>query len=413
MKISQKTPQLPSIQPGSTAQTAQSGAISSSQQIGGDSDQIGGIPGPIVRPEPPTQGGRLTEGQLATIAGVGGEGLSGYGKLTGRIAVVTKAFHSSPSDPGQMLEIPMLVTLKKDNAVVSFELELPVDQAKALVGQTVTVEGHISKTSKYGGVIESPAIGETSGFPKGTWAQLSGKVENRQLFAIGGEAPPSGSWLKLDTPITVDGKSFDALFIQNRELKDGAEVKLNGRLDIGGFGGVETPPQTYLALSGVTDLSAGEPVFDGKVFTSSVSGKELDVFSWVNPMIADIPSTLWIVDQGADRIFIGASGGFIPQHMNPWHGISDALVLRTADETDRKAIKLDSNGEPSFKGSKLELVGSELPPPGTADMFSHEWYIDPSTKAAFHFVSGGIAGFQRRLDQVAFPSHAPDATPVE
>jgi hypothetical protein len=237
----------------------------------------------------------------------------------------------------------------------------------------------------------------------GSYAALSGKIENRSLVGIGGEAPPSGSYLVLDKPISVDGQPVKELFVQRwPELTDGAQVKLNGRLDKGTWGGVETPESSYFALSGVSNLTAGEPKFDGKFFTDS-AGKQLSVLSYNRPLIMDAPAQIFVLDQGNDRAHLGSMGGFIPPYMNPFHGFSGSVAIENPTQADRDGVIQGPLGEPisAATGKKLVLVGEEgnnvVPFP---DMMSHRWYMDEDKKEIYRLDSGGIAGFISHMSQV-------------
>jgi len=385
-----------------TSQTAQAAPISTPKPTQSGADSIGQLPPtPVICPKP--LGRELDAEQIKLISGVGGAGIKGYGTLTGEIAVLTRFKQDAPGTIGYEEQKAVLITHGKGSrSQVSFQLDLDPQAAKAVEGQLVQVSGDLEKTSMYGGKVSGAQLGESLGIKPGSYTQVSGSVENRQLVGIGGEAPPSGSWLVLDKPLTVGGEQIAELYLGQDAYADGASVKLNGRIDLGSWGGVETPPSRYYSLSGVSDLGRNEPIYDGQGFTSSVSGKPLDTLSWTRPLVTDIPATVWILDQGQDKAFIASMGGFIPPWMNPFHGIREARAIELPTAADRAKIGVSADGAPYVKatGDKLELISKEEPPPGTADGMSQAWYLDAKTQELYRFASGGIAGFVLHMEQV-------------
>ncbi len=214
----------------------------------------------------------------------------------------------------------------------------------------------------------------------GEYHQLSGQIAHRNHFGIGGEAPPSGNHLVLDEPKQVNGQTVNELYLRNQdELAEGTRLELNGRLDQGSYGGVETPPRTYLALSGVTNLSAGEPKYDGQQFTSS-AGKKLPILAYNRPMLYDAPARIFVLDQGQDRAFLGGMGGMVPPWMNHFHGFRGSAKIENATQADRNAITIDSEGAPTSKasGKKLTHVGQETADPSGPIPFGAppNWFYD-------------------------------------
>lgn len=386
-------------QTASTNQTAQTGNIG---QIGDlPTPPIGQLPTPVICPKPID--GSLSESDLARVAGVGGQGLRGTGTLKGEVALQKRG--KVEFGIATLYEVPVLITANKGNSSeVTFELDITPAQARALEGTTVEIQGTIDKDSPYTGSISGATIGKQHGVKAGSWQQLGGKIENRQLFGPGGEAPPSGSYLVLHEPIIVDGQEVKELFV-GKELKDGSEAKLSGRIDVGSFGGVEVPPTNYLQLTGVSDLIAGEPAFDGKVFTDN-KGKELEVLSWYPPEVADIPSTIFVLDQGHDKAWVGRSGGFIPPWMNGFHGFRESRAISNPTAADRAAVQFDANNDPisAATGKKLDLVSIDEPPPGMADGLTDAWYYNRDTDAMYRLQTGGIAGFNHHMTQVVRPN---------
>jgi hypothetical protein len=211
----------------------------------------------------------------------------------------------------------------------------------------------------------------------GTYRALHGKVINQTLYGPGGEAPPSGEYLKLSTPISVDGKATDQIYLGHKKELVGKTVTLNGRLDIGTYGGVETRPGTYVQLSGVSNLTAGEPRFDGVNFTGA-GKKKLPVVSLPYPaMLADAPGGIMVIDQGKDHAYIGTMGGFIPPQANPFHGFRARRLIKPATAKHQAEAVMDSNGRVrTAAGKEIPMVGKEN---------GKLWFVDVPARTAYRF----------------------------
>ena len=403
MRIPKQTQTTANQQAQKTDQAASTAQTSTAQQPG---DIFGGSPNvgqttpvtPVICPQPI---GDLSPAELERVASVGGEGIRGNGTLRGEIGLMK--IGEVNGWMATLSEKPVLITSGKGTPdQVHFVLDIPPSKARALEGKQVDVSGLIDKDSATTGKITGANVAGQTGFKAGDWTPLSGKIENRQLFGPGGEAPPSGAYLVLDTSVEVDGKSVSAIFVGGaKTYPEGTQVTLNGRLDQGSYGGVETPPRSYVQLTGVTDLTAGEPSFDGQKFTND-AGKTLPVLSYNRPMLADAPARIWVLDQGNDTAFLGSSGGFVPPWVNPFHGFRAAKPIDYPTQTDRDSIAFNDDGQPFVKatGDKLALIGQDSMPPDVADGMGHSWYLDPKTDTAYRFANGGIAGFSNFMDQI-------------
>lgn len=356
----------------------------------------------------------LSSAELREIAGVGGAGLSGTGTLSGRIELVTKGVVEFGI--ATLKEVPVLVTANYDRPdKVSFDLDLRPGQAKALAGQDVAVSGLIEKTTDNAGKITGAKLEATDGYPFGTWKSLTGKIENVPgLMGIGGETAPGGSYLNLDQPIIMGGQEVHRVFVQGKELTDGARVELTGRLDQAHWGGVERPRVDYVALSGVTDQTAGEPRFDGEKFYDA-RGKELQTMSYDVPNMYDGPSTLYVLDQGSDKAWIGVQAVFIPPEMNPFMGFREARAIEYPTTADRDAIGPNDYGHlvDRRSGEELELLAERGQGPDIADGMTTGWYRHPGNGDIYRFQNGGIAGFSNYMDQIVrAPRSAPGPFPI-
>jgi hypothetical protein len=342
---------------------------------------------------------QLTEAELAGAAGIGGVGIYGFGRLRGEIEVGGRS-------------VALLTAAKGTRNQVSFTLDLPERQAHPLEGKTVWVDGLIHKISPCQGTIAGAVVVRR---PKehlmpGDHVLLSGRIENRHRMGLGGEAPPSGSYLVLEHPIHVGRASVQEVYLQHPEFAVGEKVKVYGRIEVLHFGGVETQQRTYVALSGVSNLTAGEPSFNGVQFHSALNGAHLRVLVVKRRDIFDAPNVIVVLDPAERRAFLGTMGGFLVAGTNPFHGFTTSAEFASPTDADRAAVRFDAEGHAISvaTGEPLLEVGHEAPPPGTADMFSYTWYFDDANETVYTFVTGGIAGFINRMESVVQFVDQPD-----
>lgn len=333
---------------------------------------------------------RLSAEELAQVAGIGGEGLRGRGRLQGQIAL---------SPEGQL----RLITANEGTrSEVSFLLDLPPALGRTLVGQTVWIAGLIEKGTPWVGTIKKARWVRRSKAPLlGAHVVLRGRIENRSPMGIGGEAPPSGSYLLLDQPLRLGAQEHGEVFV-DRELAEGAQVELHGRLEERRFGGVERPESTYLALSGVSDLGAGEPRFDGVHFLGA-HGEALRALVLERREMFDAPNLILVLDEAARRAFLGTLGGMRLPGSNPFHGFGAAAPIADPTEADRAALRFPEEGPPvsAQSGEALDEVGRARSPGGGAtDQLLRVWYYDDDADAVYQVASGGIAGLRHHLEAV-------------
>lgn len=364
---------------GPAAQVGELGKPSAQHGIG-----RGGSKGGSTKPN--TQ---LTADQLKLIASASPEsaGLKGRGRLTGEIEKVGGKF--------------MLVTaLEGSKSQVNFALDVPQKDLARLEGSRVAIEGMIQKQVAWGGKITGAKFSANPPSVRvGSHQVLAGKIDNRSIMAIGGEAPPSGSYLVLDKPIKVGGKTIKEVFIQGEERKQGSNVRLHGRIDEGSFGGVETPKREYIAISGVTNEKAGEPRFvKGKFVTAR--GAELERLSYNRPLMWDAPARIFVLD--GDKAFLGGLGGFLPPERNPFHGFSGSAKITQPTPAERKAVKFDAEGTPIGKnGEAMVRIDEEAEQQASfPDQMTSRWFFDASASKAYRFDNGGIAGFSNHMAAV-------------
>lgn len=333
----------------------------------------------------------LTDAQRCEIAGIGGEGLTGRGRLRGEIHVEG--------------EVVNLVTAGKGTrSEVHFTLDLPARKARHLEGREVSVSGLLHKRTPWEGTITHATVvaRPAAHHVPGEYLALAGTIDNRELVGIGGEAPPSGSYLVLTTPLEVGAATVKEVFVEGRAFEQGKSVTLAGRLEARSYGGVETAEHAYIALSGVSDRGAGEPSFDGAQFHSAANGAPLRVLIVHRRDLFDAPNAIVVLDPALGRAFLGSQGGRVRPEANPFHGFSGGVDIATATDADRALVAFDKDGHPIdvATGAELLHVGAQKPPSGTADMFSYAWYFDDANETVYAFVSGGIAGFVNRMESV-------------
>ncbi|MEP7121967.1 MAG: hypothetical protein ABJE95_13690 [Byssovorax sp.] len=333
----------------------------------------------------------LTDQQLAEIAHVGGEGLKGRGRLTGEIQV-----------EGHV--VTLITAGKGTRSQVSFTLDMAGRKARHLQGKAISVSGTLHKITAYHGTITHTTVVDrpAAHHVPGEHLALAGKIDNREPVAIGGEAPPTGSYLVLDAPLDAGSSPIRDVFLDGRTFPQGTSVKLYGRLDARTYGGVETAAHAYAALSGISDLGAGEPSFDGAQFHSATNNAHLRVLITHRRDLFDAPNVIVVLDPASKRAFVGSQGGHIRVETNPFHGFTGSAEIAPPTDADRAAVVFNKEGNPivADTGAELLKVGEEQAPPGTADMFSHAWYFDDATETVYTFVSGGIAGFVNRMESV-------------
>lgn len=236
----------------------------------------------------------------------------------------------------------------------------------------------------------------------GAYATVAGRAVNRVPIAIGGEAPPPGTYLVLDRPLLVDGTATRELFVNSgASFADGQHLQLHGQLGQMSYGGVETPPSVLYTLSGVTNHGAGEPDFDGRGFRNA-QGDELQQLTYVRPQITDVPATILVLDPRQSTAFIGERGGNLPPGINPFFGFSGRAAISTPSDADRAQVHFEANSETPVNagGEPLVLIGDSGPASSYPDAMTSRWFYDARQRTAYEFTNGGIAGFHDRMSAV-------------
>ncbi len=356
--------------------------------------QSGSVGRPSTQQQVPTTGGfnpapqGLSDPELERIAGVGGEGMKGRGTLQGKVDLINgKAY---------------LVTANEGSkSAVRFALD--IKNARELVGQSVSISGMIEKQSPWGGKITGADVVTGTSGPGakfGDYVALKGTIQHRDIMAIGGEAPPSGPYLVLDQPVVIGGKSYKEVFVQSYgEPAQGDVLELHGRLDRYGFGGVETPASAVATLTGVSNLTKGEPRFIQGEFQNA-QGETLTTLTDPRPSYYDAPAHQFVLDHGSDTVFLGRSGGHIPADKNPFHGFVGTAKVEPAAASDQGKVKFDSEGNATNASGEALFMVYDSGMASHPDAMSTRWFLDDQSKTIYAFNSGGFAGFNNHLSSV-------------
>lgn len=231
---------------------------------------------------------------------------------------------------------------------------------------------------------------------------LEGLIENRQPVAIGGEAPPSGSWLVLSSPIHIGKFLAREVYLLHKLLPAGTKAVLHGRLVLREYGGVETPRSTYAALSGISDLNAGEPCFDGKQFWSRESEEPLQMLVIGEAHLVDAPSRLLVLEDARQIAHVGSWGGLLPASEGPFQGFYAKVAIEPPSQADQAAIRFDEQRKPVdvATGEPLRELGHTGPETPHPDAMYTTYYWDEHMQTVYVMLTGGIAGFQNYIQWV-------------
>jgi len=341
---------------------------------------------------------RLTDAELAEVAGHGGVGLSGYGALVGEL--VTGELEQSASP-----KVHLITAARGTRSEVRFTIDAATTRCDLLPGHRVRVFGLIHKTNQWVGTIRRAQIlhdchdGELL---PGMHVELAGVTRQREPATSQGEGLPAGSYLTLDRPLHISGAEFGALYLEHSPFPDGAELRAYGRLELRTAGGVSAPEQRYAALSGVSDVGAGEPRFDGIQFHSATNGAHLRVLVLRRQDLFDAPNTIVVLDQPRRRGYLGSMGGRQQPDRNPFHGFQASAEIEAADDQDRETVCFDDRGNALDAATRQALIflDREVPPPNVVDGLTTAWYFDPARFVIYSFISGGVAGFMNRMATV-------------
>ena len=192
---------------------------------------------------------------------------------------------------------------------------------------------------------------------------------------------------------------YQELALEHAPFPQGHHLQAYGRIELRAIGGVETPLHRYAALSGVSDVGAGEPRFDGLQFHSASNGAHLRVLVIRRRDIYDAPNAIVVLDVPAGRAFLGSMGGMQMPDRNPFHGFGASTSILTPTDAERATVRFNAKDEAldAATGQPLLFLDREVPPPNVVDGLTTAWYFDPAREIVYSFLSGGIAGFHNRM----------------
>ena len=346
---------------------------------------------------------RLTDPELAQVASLGGAGLTGYGALVG--ALVSDEGPEGFARP----KIYLITTGHGTPDEVRFIIDAATTRFDLLPGHRVRVFGLIHKTNQWIGTIRRAQIFHDTYDAQllpGMHVELTGVIDNRKPATRAsdgdGEAMPAGSYLRLDQALHISGAVYRELHLEHSPLRHGDDLRAYGRLELRSIGGALTPVRRLGALSGVSDVGAGEPRFDGVQFHSTVNGAHLRVLLLRRQELFDAPNTIVVLDLPQRRAFLGSIGGFQVPVRNPFHGFDASAQIQPANDRHREVVRFDDerNALDAATGQPLLFLDREAPPPDIVDGLTTAWYFDPARTVVYSFISGGVAGFMNRMATV-------------
>lgn len=259
---------------------------------------------------------------------------------------------------------------------------------------------------------KSAPLQSIDAFKVNDYTTLTGTLYEKRIRGIGEEKEPGGHWLVLDAPIRIGDKEVKELYIDldgpagcgvgggsqcgacslagacsgktgNPTGPEG-RITLNGRLDRYDFGGVEMPPSTYFAISGVSNPDRGEPRYDGKTFSSTFTGKPLDVLTVADQAKEDWPDNIVVLDLDQRMAHVGNIGGALPEGTNPFNAYVAQRPIEFAGTADKSALVFDGKGRPSTSESKKPLDSV------TTDRDGRMWWFDRDARKLYGVKDGSV-----------------------
>ncbi|MBK6688029.1 MAG: hypothetical protein IPG45_26375 [Deltaproteobacteria bacterium] len=309
----------------------------------------------------------MSKADLKAIGARGSVGLKGSGALKGEVTI----------SRGR----PYLITANKGlKSEVRFRLDLPLAKAEALAGKISMIGGELHKTGDYEGKISgAKVVIPLKAHRLGDHLEVIGKAANRPVPEP--EGLPAGTWIKLERPISVGGQVVKELRLWNDQLDDGLKVKLYGRLDKKNYGGVLRPKGEYFELSGASNLTLGEPRFDGAKFKDA-EGQPLVILRHDSPHVVPGPAQLFVLRPEAKLAHLGSFGGQIPQWVNSFHGFRATAAIGAPTEAEKGSFKL-LRGKASMDGKELVAIGPREQADGAVVAEGAAHWFDVTTQTVY------------------------------
>jgi hypothetical protein len=339
----------------------------------------------------------LTQEELKAVSSVGGVGLQGFGVLQGQLQFLARS-----------RRVILITANPGTRSEVSFLTDLPPRSVSASSSRRMAVAGFIRKRSPYTGTLTRACVVGKSPMDRkpGQYLVLEGMIEDRSPMAIGGEAPPSGSWLVLRSPIHLGRFLIREVYLVHKLLPAGTRALLHGRLGLSEYGGTETPRRTYATLSGISDLAAGEPLYDGRRFWSQESDEPLRMLVLDQAHQVDAPSRILVLEEARQLAHVGTWGGLQPEANSPFHGFYAKAAIAHPSQADLAAIRFDAQRKPVdvATGEPLRELAQEGPETPHPDAMYTSYYWSEHAETVYVMLTGGIAGF---LNFVQWVIHVP------
>lgn len=341
--------------------------------------------------------GRLSREEIAGASAFGGAGLVGVGVLHGEVHVRDHRIVLVTSHLGSTSE-------------VAFVTDLPERKARALEGKRVAVTGIVRKLSAWSGTITRAHIVR---FPDrhvmpGEYVSLAGTVEHRPQSGPIGDAPPPGSWLVLREPLHVGRLETRDVYLENAWYPAGERVELFGRLAVLQDGGAEVAQHPHAALSGISSVTAGEPVYDGIQFRSAASSSPLTALVVERRDIVDGRNEIVVLDPARGVAHAGTMGGPHVHERSPFHGFFSSAPITAPTDAERAAVEFDGMGDAVLRESQelLRVLGREAPTNAPPSEALHTYWFDDHSFTLYEVVSGAEGQSPRIEWLVRVPHHA-------
>jgi hypothetical protein len=192
------------------------------------------------------------------------------------------------------------------------------------------------------------------------------------------------------------------VYLVHKLLPSGTKALLYGRLGLREYGGIETPRRAYATLSGISDLAAGEPFYDGQQFWSQESDEALRMLLLDRAHLADAPSRMIVLEEARQLAHVGTWGGLQPPSGSPFNGFYARAAIEHPAAADLAAIRFDEQRRPVdvATGEPLREVGLGGPETPYPDAMYTTYYWNEHTETVYVMLNGGIAGFQNHIQWV-------------
>lgn len=331
---------------------------------------------------------RLDAQEIAEASGAGGIGLHGRGVLHGWLYTRGQRALLVTDCPGTRGEVCFVTDLHE-------RAPLPPEGAR------VAIAGIIRKLSATSGTITRTHLVDWPDLHHmpGQHVVLSGYVERRMIYSRIDEAAPSGSWLILPRAIHLgDFRTKEVYLATPRAFPEGYCTELHGRIAIRHHGSTNTQP--YAVLTGISDLFAGEPIYNGAAFCSAADGTPLRTLVIERHEVSpETPSVMLVLEPDQQTAYVGTVDDAHAPLESPFHGFHGQASINRATVADRAALRFDTQGcaYSTATGKQLCMVGHEGPEEPSPDAIYTRYLFDEDTYTVYEVLSGGFSGFESEL----------------